>query len=947
MLSVTPISVNQAGTYYQKDGGYYDTERPGEWDGKAAEALGLRGEISTEDWQRTIRGEDPRTGEQLVQNGANGKHRAATDTTYSAPKSASTAALIGGRVDIIEAHRAAVDVTAKYMEKDGAQVRRTHDGKTEYVQTANLLIGKFEHTLSRENDPQLHTHCPVLNFSQLPDGSWKALSNERFFDNKLFYGQIYRNELAANLKQLGYRIEYGKDGLFEIAGIDTSIREAFSRRSDQIKEAMNAIREKYPHANESELREYATLGSRVAKQKNVDINTVRETWVERLEALGLTPDDLNRNIYKAMCEMGQEKEPMTAHDAIRTAGQIITEQESSFPREDLLRIAGQFSLGSARISDLERAMRDLIKSGEIMQVKDNSLTTRGMQQVEREIIQLMLDGQGKCSPVMTKEEALKALAGRGLTQSQIDLNVHALTSRDMVIGGLGPAGVGKTVGLDTLRNMLEAQDQTIKGVAFTGKAADGIEQEAGIKSNTIAKDSYNSGRADWIVVDEASMVGSKDLHRVLKRAQEEGSRVLVIGDTDQLPSIAAGRIFKDLKEAGMNTVEMKEIIRQKDGTYKDIVQSIVAKRIDNAFAKLTETGKIHEIKGSRERVAAIAIDYTDRPDWRNTIVLSAKNVDARELNSMIRFSLKERGEIGQRDHEITVRTVVSLSPTEQRFGQSYETGQYVFARKAGVGGLRAGDEARIVAVDTVHHALTVEAGNGAQRPINLVQDGGNLSVYEESRDKFSEREKIVFTKNDSKLKVRNGQIGEILKIDNNGQMIIAMQDGSARHVDPTMYQYINHADAVTTYKAQGMTQNNVIVNAPADGMQTYNAMYVQATRGKYDLQVYTDSTENLIERVKIEHEKTSTLEKLAGQDHVRQTHEAQDGEQTRGKDMDKEGVMTSGRPNSEPQNQEIEHSDTRSTDMPLRDTPDRKEDRQESKEQEPTSSRQREIEMEM
>jgi hypothetical protein len=178
-------------------------------------------------------------------------------------------------------------------------------------------------------------------------------------------------------------------------------------------------------------------------------------------------------------------------------------------------------------------------------------------------------------------------------------------------------------------------------------------------------------------------------------------------------------------------------------------------------------------------------------------------------------------------------------------------------------------------------------------------------------------------------------------------MIIAMQDGSARHVDPTMYQYINHADAVTTYKAQGMTQNNVIVNAPADGMQTYNAMYVQATRGKYDLQVYTDSTENLIERVKIEHEKTSTLEKLAGQDHVRQTHEAQDGEQTRGKDMDKEGVMTSGRPNSEPQNQEIEHSDTRSTDMPLRDTPDRKEDRQESKEQEPTSSRQREIEMEM
>ncbi len=909
MLSVTPISVNQAGTYYQKDGGYYDRERPGEWDGKAAEALGLRGEISPEDWQRTIRGEDPRTGEQLVQNGANGKHRAATDATYSAPKSASTAALIGGRVDIIEAHRAAVDVTTKYMEQDGAQVRRTHDGKTEYVKTENLLIGKFEHTLSRENDPQLHTHCPVLNFSQLPDGSWKALSNERFFDNKLFYGQIYRNELAANLKQLGYRIEYGKDGLFEIAGIDKSIRETFSRRSDQIKEAMNNIREKYPHANESELREYATLGSRIAKQKNVDINTVRETWVERLGALGLTPADLNRNIDKAMCEMGQDKEPLTAHDAIRIAGQIITEQESSFPREDLLRIAGQFSLGNARISDLERAMRDLITSGEIVQVKDNSLTTREMQQVEREIVQMMLDGQGKCSPVMTKEEALMALAGRGLTQSQIDLNIHALTSGDMVIGALGPAGVGKTFGLDTLRDILENQGQTIRGVAFTGKAADGIEQEAGITSNTIARDQHRADRAHWIVVDEASMTGSRDLHRILKRAIEGGSRVLIMGDTDQLPSIAAGRIFRDLKEAGMSTVEMKEIIRQKDGTYKDIVQSIVAKRIDQAFEKLSETGKIHETKDRNERLAAIAKDYTDRQDWRRTVVLSAKNIDARELNTMIRSILKKRGEIGQQDQEITVRTPVSLSPTEQRFGQSYEPGRYIFTRKAGVGGLRAGDEARIVAIDKVKHILSIETEHGSQRVIDLIQDGGNISVYEERQDKFSKREKIIFTKNDSRLKVRNGQMGEILKIDERGQLIIAMQDGSTRHVDPARYQYVNHGDAVTTYKAQGMTQNNVIVNAPADGMQSYNAMYVQATRGKFDLQVYTDSTERLIERVKIEQEKTSTLESPIDQDSIKQMHEIQILEQTKTGSMDKKARQGKNMSDRDVSDHESHHSE--------------------------------------
>jgi ATP-dependent exoDNAse (exonuclease V) alpha subunit len=242
------------------------------------------------------------------------------------------------------------------------------------------------------------------------------------------------------------------------------------------------------------------------------------------------------------------------------------------------------------------------------------------------------------------------------------------------------------------------------------------------------------------------------------------------------------------------------------------------------------------------------------------MVLSAKNADTHELNNMIRTILQKRGEISQQDHDMTIRTPISMQPAEQHFAQSYEVGQYVFARKAGVGGMKAGAEARIIEIDADKHALLVRNTDGTKRTIELVKDGSDISVYEERQDKFSEHEKIIFTKNDSRLKVRNGQTGEILKIDDSGKMIIALQDNSTRHVDPNRYQYVNHGDAVTTYKAQGMSQHNVIVNAPADGLQTYNAMYVQATRGKYDLQVYTDSTEKLIERVKVEQEKRSTLE---------------------------------------------------------------------------------------
>jgi conjugative relaxase-like TrwC/TraI family protein len=912
MLSVTKISIGQAGTYYAKDS-YYSAERPGEWAGTAADALGLRGEIDGEDWQRVIEGRDPRTGEQLVRAGPNGEHRAATDLTFSAPKSASVIALVLGRTEVTYAHREAIETILKYIEQDGAQARITQDGITEKVQTRNLLMAMYEHSNSRELDPQLHTHCPVINMTRMPDESWKAVSNEIFFENKLLYGQIYRNEFAANLRELGYQIEYGKDGLFEIAGIDKSILEAFSQRSEQIKEAMKELREKYPHANESELREYATLGSRSSKQKNVDMTLVRETWVERINSLGINLDDLNKSIDTIMFSPSQEQNHLTAYEALLAVGKDLP--ESRFSPEELLRPAAQLTMGYSRIRDLNNATRDLIRSGKIRQNDDSTYSTAEKYQEERETVQIMQDSKAKSAPVMTKEDAQSSLQSRGLTQSQIDLNLHALTSQDMIIGANGPPGTGKTFGLSTLAEILKAQGQAVRGVAFTGKAADTLEQEAGIKSNTIAKDLQLPGRTDWIVVDEASMIGSKDMHDILKRAEEEKSRVLIIGYTDQLPSISAGRMFKDLIEHGMSTIEIKEIIRQKDSTYKDIVQSLVARQVDDAFAKLADAGKIHEINDSTVRIAAIAKDYTDRPDWKNTIVLSSKNVDARELNAMIRSVLKERGEIGQQDHEITIRTPVPLSPIEQRFGQSYEPGQFVFARKAGVGGLRAGDEARVSAVDAAHKSLTIETGSGDSRVIDLIQDGGSLSVYEERRDNFSEREKIVFSKNDSKLKVRNGQMGEILKINEQGQMIIAMQDNSTRHVDPAIYQYVNHADAVTTYKAQGITQNNVIVNAPADGMQTFNAMYVQATRGKYDIQVYTDSTEKLVESVKIEQEKTSTLEK----------------------------PTITEKPAGKLQDQEIEITQEH---YGVIDARDQNEGR-EGKEKEPPGIRQREIEMEM
>jgi len=180
MLSIDLISAEKADNYYKHDN-YYAAEKPGEWlDTKASKALSLSGGITDQDWHRIIRGQDPRTGEQLVQAGVNGKHRAGTDLTFSAPKSLSVAALIGGRLDLIEAHEKAADSVLHYIGKHGVQIRKMINGKSEFIKTGNLLVAKFEHGLSREKDCQLHTHAVALNLTKHGKG-WKAVSNEQFF----------------------------------------------------------------------------------------------------------------------------------------------------------------------------------------------------------------------------------------------------------------------------------------------------------------------------------------------------------------------------------------------------------------------------------------------------------------------------------------------------------------------------------------------------------------------------------------------------------------------------------------------------------------------------------------------------------------------------------------------------------------------------------------------
>lgn len=875
MVSISNIASAQASAYYEKDN--YYSQSAGQWQGKGGELLGLAGEVRHEDFQNLVYGRD-REGNQLVEGSrANGgEHRAGTDLTLSVPKSVSMLVEVVGDQRIQEAHDKAVTAALDFVEKNFSQARLTSEGQTGRVDTGNLIIAKFQHHTSRALDPQTHTHALILNMTRREDGAWRALSNEKLFESKMLIGQIYRNELAANLRELGYSIQADHKGLFEIQGIDQKVLDHFSQRSEQIDKKIAELKEsgKYQGINDQKLREIAGLGSRAAKT-DVDMNMVREAWAERLNSLGFTKEQLQHSSQKGMEQVAERRTAISPREYIDRAASVLAEQEAAFSKEELLKTACRLSIGEHRIGTLEGSLG---RNNDVIALDNGFYTTREMLRLEREIVDRVKDGKDKSDPILSAERAAEAiksfeLKNFGLTDGQRNAALHILSTPDRAIGIQGDAGTGKTTMLTAVQEQLKANGFQTVGLAFTGKAAEEIEKNAAIRSQTIhsflaSKETISAKTV--LVVDEASMIGSRQMHEIISRAEQAGARIVFIGDTKQLQAISAGNMFAKLQEVGaMKTAEMKDVLRQKEEGYKEIIKDISNKKIDSAFNKLDRQGRISEEHDRAERLGKIVQDYTARKDYREVLIVTARNNDRNDLNQAIRAELKEQGRLSGPEHTFTVRETKGISPSEKHFAQSFQPGQVVFSQAAGVYG-RAGQEARILSVDMQNHRIEVMRNDLAVFRVDLKTQGQHLQAFTEKKAGFTSGERIVFLKNDKALGVKNGVTGTIENI--KGEIIRATTDnGKEVSFSPNKYPYISYGYSVTDYKSQGQTVREVIYHADTKQQANYNQFYVALTRGKEDIRIYTDSKESLREQVKVAQEKTSTLDHSRGVDSEKNT----------------------------------------------------------------------------
>ena len=263
MLTISsPLSAGQAQTYHAKEftakeQNYWSQDRPSRASGRAGSP---RNSASPEAWEprrfaRLSQGQHPSTGEQLVQHRAahqykdeHGKtvtsmeHRAGWDATFSAPKSVSLTALVGGDDRVRVAHREAVAVALRELEQyTHARIGGNHPPR----QTGQFVAAKFEHDTARPVDgyaaPQLHTHAVIFNMTERGDGQPRALQERTLFQSRQFATAVYQSELMYRLTRLGYELQPGRSGAPEIRGYTQEYLDASSPRSQQIREYMEKI----------------------------------------------------------------------------------------------------------------------------------------------------------------------------------------------------------------------------------------------------------------------------------------------------------------------------------------------------------------------------------------------------------------------------------------------------------------------------------------------------------------------------------------------------------------------------------------------------------------------------------------------------------------------------------------------------------------------------------
>ena len=733
VLSIKPIgSSTQEVSYYALLGADYyaaPNEPPGEWWGRGAKSLGLEGQVDSVAFQNLLRGFHPSGRRALVQNAGKRNRRAAFDLTFSLVKSASALWSQCNAADRKKLENAAARALLRTLDVFDEMCGVTRRGKHgNQIEQAGLAAAIFKHETARglpdmAPDPNIHFHVVVANAVVRTDGTTGAFDARPLFRRhmKMALGAMFRAELSKELMLLGletYRPVRSKDrkaSWFELTAVPQSLIDEFSKRRKQIENWLAVTGQTGAKAAEA-----AAQKTRRSKQRFTH-DELFTSWLETGRRLGFHVSKLIRS----RDPLSKNREFSEATIAVKAALYRIMENYSHFSELLLLRFTAEESqCRGVGINAIRRAVvHELEQSDEIVRLRDDKdeacYTTKEMLQIEKRMLRIA--GQLGCEHQHTPSRTIasKQLANHPkLRNEQVESIRHITVETGSIACLNGMAGTGKTYSLCVAKEIWEQNGNTVVGTALAATAAKQLEEGSGIKSvhihkllQEIEQRATELSGDSVLVVDEAGMVGTRQMAKLLDLSHSSGAKLVLVGDHKQLQAIEAGAPFRAIAER-VGVAELTEIIRQQQAWTREAVQQFAEGSAEKALEGFANRGLLTVASNRDEAMETLAKDWAATVKNRNlndAMIFAGTNLEVVELNRLCqqqRFSrenLRKGLKVGLYD--------------------LHEDDRVVLTRNNAAMLIRNGSMGKVVSVDVDKRSLQIQLDEGHIVQVNTEQFG--------------------------------------------------------------------------------------------------------------------------------------------------------------------------------------------------------------------------------
>ncbi len=848
--STSPLQSSKASSnYYLRP---VETKENTEWFGKLSEQAGLKGSPVTHSELKEVLSGNLK-GEEVHYKRSN--HKSGLDLTFSAPKSISLLALVGGDTRLIDAHNAAVKATLTQIEKDIAQVKgKDEEGKTTYTNTEQMLFALVQHKTNREDEAHLHTHALAANLTRDTKGQLRSLATclkqngtvtngafERLYNNQKYYTSYYQSTLAKFTVDIGYEITGKGNALFEVKGVPEQVLKDNSTRSTQINEKSDEL-------GLSSQRAKDLIAKSTRKEKTgFSSNDLHSTWQNALNRSGF---DIQAFIVSSYEKSAPKEQTITQEtkDAVHRSLNHLSEFSTSMTFEKIVTLAvTDFSKeGFVNANEAKQYLLELNKKGDLIKLDEPG---------ERYTTQSMIDREKKLIDVIsTRTTDMKS------TPNQDALKSHRLSSDNEK----ALIGIIESKKQFNILNLPHTADKAVKSLVHiynnSDKNVDIVSPN--LAASERAEESYKR-QSFGIIEAIKNYFKPQHTHTISQYLNSDrfGSGVLIVESANKLSAVQLTELATKAKEDGRKVVFLNHE-SQTQSFKSHSALALVAQSGAHSEVFRSETHSQAQVSLREQTSNDLAAHYSSMISSGERPQVIATNVkDINLLNTSIRSKLITDGQVSSTGMTIKTLNPVYLSNSQREVSKHYNSTMTLreFTKSKGKTSVQ---DFSVVGKNNRENTLTVVDSAGKEHTIDPASKDfkeRNISILKSSSLEVSQGDLLTSNSNNKTLglnqnrsyTVKSTDKGSLTLVDNNTNKLLNIAKPENL---PLSYGY-----ATPSHKSSPDSPHNILY---AKSYAINKELVSELALNSKTLNIFTNDLENVAKKFDESHVRPSAVQRV-------------------------------------------------------------------------------------